>query len=123
MKVLKCSRCGKVVVQLDQKPCPTMCCGLAMEELVPNTTEASLEKHVPVIERDGNTVKVTIGSVLHPSTPEHFIQWIVLETCNGYRYKPLRSDEEPVAVFTLADEEKVIAAYDYCNLHGFWKAE
>ncbi|MBQ1477845.1 MAG: desulfoferrodoxin Dfx [Erysipelotrichaceae bacterium] len=122
MKVLRCNKCGKIAVQLNKKPCPTMCCGEAMEELVPNSTDASKEKHVPVVEQNGNLVKVTVGSVLHPSTEEHFIQWVALETKNGWQYKELTAADEPVVCFALAEGDEVITAYDYCNLHGFWKA-
>lgn len=91
------------------------------EELVPNTTDAAGEKHVPVIEVNGDTVKVTVGSVEHPMLPAHFIQWIVLETESGYQKKALAPEMKPMAEFKV--NEKVIAAYEYCNLHGLWKAE
>ena len=91
------------------------------EELLPNTTDAAGEKHVPVIEVNGDTVKVTVGSVEHPMLPAHFIQWIVLETESGYQKKVLAPEMKPVAEFKVT--EKVIAAYEYCNLHGLWKAE
>ena len=82
MKVLRCNKCKKITVQLNKKPCPTFCCGEEMEELKANTTDAALEKHVPVIEKEGNLVTVTVGSVIHPMTEEHFIQFIALETKN-----------------------------------------
>ncbi len=120
MKVLKCERCGKIVVQLDQKPCPTMCCGEAMKELVPNTTDAAVEKHVPVVEQEGNTVTVKVGSVTHPMVEAHYIQFIALVTKNSVQYKALTPEDEPKAVFALVEGDEVVNAYEYCNLHGFW---
>ena len=90
-------------------------------ELAPNTTDAAGEKHVPVIAVDGDTVTVTVGSVEHPMLDAHYIQWVVLETEKGYQKQMLTPGIAPVAVFKTT--EKVIAAYEYCNLHGLWKAD
>ncbi len=98
-----------------------MCCGEAMEELTPNTTDGALEKHVPVIEQEGNTVTVKVGSIEHPSLEEHYIEWIALETKNGYQLKMLDPGDKPEAVFALTEGDETVAAYEYCNLHGFWK--
>lgn len=121
MKVLKCNKCGKIVVQLNEKPCPTMCCGEAMEELVANTTDAAQEKHVPVIEKEGNIVTVKVGEVIHPMSEEHHIAFIALKTKNTIQYKELDHNGEPLAKFALADDDEIVAAYEYCNLHGLWK--
>ncbi len=94
-----------------------------LKELVPNTTDAAGEKHVPVIATEGNTVTVTVGAVEHPMLEAHYIQWVLLETSNGYQKKTLNPGEKPKAVFALAEGEKAAAAYEYCNLHGLWKAE
>ena len=94
-----------------------------MQELVPNTTDAAAEKHVPVIEVSGSTVTVKVGSTPHPMIEEHSIQWICLETKNGYQQKALHPGEEPKAVFALTSDDQPTAAYAYCNLHGLWKAE
>ena len=91
-------------------------------ELIPNTTDASGEKHVPVIKAEGSCVKVEIGSVAHPMLDAHYITFIVLETSQGYQKKDLRPGEKPVAHFALSEGETVLAAYEYCNLHGLWKA-
>ena len=99
------------------------CCAGGCEELLPNTTDAAGEKHVPVIGINGKEVTVTVGSVEHPMLPAHYIMWIVLETSQGYQKKLLRPEEKPAAVFALAEGETVTAAYEYCNLHGLWKAE
>ena len=93
-----------------------------MKELVPGTTDAAVEKHVPVVKTEGNRVTVTVGSVEHPMLPEHFINFIVLETEKGFSVKHLNPGEKPEAVFTINDGEKVKAVYEYCNLHGLWKA-
>ena len=95
----------------------------ADEVLTANTVDAAREKHVPVIAREGNTVTVTVGSVLHPMTEEHYIPFIALETAQGLQVKNLKPGMKPVAVFALADGDEPVAAYEYCNLHGLWKAE
>ena len=99
-----------------------VCCGEKMDVLAPNTVDASNEKHLPVVTVEGNEVTVHVGSVTHPMAPEHFIQWIYLETDKGGMMKQLAPGEAPEAKFTLTDE-KAVAAYDYCNLHGLWKTE
>ena len=91
------------------------------EELTANTTDGAHEKHVPVIEQNGNTVTVKVGSVEHPSLSEHYIEWILLETEQGFQIHYLKPGMKPEAIFLTT--EKVIAAYEYCNLHGLWKAE
>ena len=92
-------------------------------EIVANTTDGAHEKHVPVISVTDDTVKVEVGSVEHPSLPAHYIEFILLETNTGIHTKWLKSGMKPEAVFKLAEGEKVLAAYEYCNLHGLWKAE
>ena len=91
------------------------------EELIANITDGAYEKHVPVIEQNGITVTVKIGSVEHPSLPEHYIEWILLETEQGFQIHYLKPGMKPEATFLT--NEKVKAAYEYCNLHGLWKAE
>lgn len=99
-----------------------MCCGQKMVELVPGTTDAAVEKHVPVIKQEGQKVTVEVGSVTHPMMAEHYIEWIVLETEKGYQKVDLKPEEAPSAEFALVEGDKVVAAYAYCNLHGLWKA-
>lgn len=100
-------------------------CGGApgLEQLQPGETEGAVEKHLPVIDVDGNRVRVEVGSVHHPMTVEHSIDWIYLQTCCGGYLRWLKADQEPAAVFTIAPGETPKAAYAYCNLHGFWKTE
>ncbi len=90
-------------------------------ELTANTTDGVREKHVPVIEQDGDIVTVKVGSVEHPSLPAHYIEWILLETEQGFQIHYLKPGMKPEAVFKV--NEAVVAAYEYCNLHGLWKAE
>ena len=122
MKLLKCAICGNIITHVKKSGVPVMCCGRKMEELVPGTSDGAAEKHVPVIKQDGNKVVVEIGSVEHPMVDAHYIEWIILETEKGTQSKKLNPGEEPKAEFVLADDDKVVAAYEYCNLHGFWKA-
>ena len=90
-------------------------------ELIANTVDAAQEKHVPVIEVNGETVTVKVGSVEHPSLPAHYIEFIVLVTEGGMQMKWLKPGDKPEAIFKITD--KPVAAYEYCNLHGLWKAE
>ncbi len=91
-------------------------------ELIAGTTDAAVEKHVPVVSVDGNKVTVVVGEVPHPMTEAHLISWVYLETKKGGQFKVLTPSDEPKAVFVLEDDEP-IAAYEYCNLHGLWKKE
>ena len=118
-----CKGCGKIIGMIRPSKCPTKCCGEPMEEMIPNTTDAALEKHVPVVEISGRDVKVTVGSALHPMMEEHYIMWIALETKQGAQRKSLVPGAEPCAAFALAEGDEVVAAYEYCNLHGLWKKE
>ena len=120
LKFYKCKKCGKVIAMLKGSPCDTMCCGEAMIELKANTTDAAVEKHVPVVEKSGSLVKVAVGSVTHPMEEKHFIEWISLETKSGNQIKFLKPGEEPKASFALVDGDEVVRAYAYCNLHGLW---
>ena len=122
MKFYKCNHCGNIVAFVEDKGPKVICCGEEMMELVPKTADSAVEKHVPVVEVEGNLVKVIVGSTLHPMAEEHSIQWIALETEQGSQIKYLKPGQEPVAVFALTPGDKVVAAYEYCNLHGLWKA-
>ncbi len=116
-----CDVCGNIVQKVHDSKVPVMCCGKPMRELVPNTTEAANEKHLPVVKVEGNVVRVQVGSVEHPMTEGHWITWIMLETNQGMNRKPLTPSDRPEAVFVLAENETPLAAYEYCNLHGLWK--
>ena len=121
MKFYRCEVCGQIIAIVDKKACPVMCCGKPMKEIVPGTTDAAVEKHVPVVEVDGNKVTVKVGSVAHPMLPEHFIEWVAIQTKEGNQRKALNPGDEPVATFAVCDGDEVEAAYAYCNLHSLWK--
>ena len=120
-KFYVCETCGNIIEMVKPSGVPVVCCGKPMKEIVAGTTDASVEKHVPVVAQNGNQVVVLVGSVTHPMTPEHFIEWIVVETANGVQRKHLMPTDEPKAVFELAEGEVVENVYAYCNLHGLWK--
>lgn len=92
-------------------------------EIIPNTVDAAKEKHVPVISREGQTVTVEVGSVAHPMLDNHYIGWILLETKGGQQRKELNPGEEPAAQFFVDEDDEIIAAYEFCNLHGLWAAQ
>lgn len=120
VKFFICKHCGNFVATIFHSGVTPVCCGEPMTELKPNTVDAAQEKHVPVVSVSGGKVTVKVGSVPHPMVPEHYIQWILLETKKGEQRKALNPGDKPEAVFVLEDDEPV-AAYEYCNLHGLWK--
>jgi superoxide reductase len=122
MKFYICKTCGKIIAIVNETAVPTMCCGQKMEEIVPGTTDAAVEKHVPVFEVKDQKVFVTVGEVAHPMIPEHFIEWIYLLTDKGGSFRFLKPGEAPKADFALVEGEKPIEVYAYCNLHGLWKS-
>ena len=117
-----CEHCGNLIGMIHDAGVPMMCCGQKMTKLEAGTVEASREKHIPVVEVVGDVVNVTIGSVEHPMAAEHSILWVYLETDKGGHRKCLEVGAAPKVSFALKDE-KPIAVYAYCNLHGLWKAE
>ncbi len=123
MQVFKCTKCGNMITYLEKDACDVKCCGEPMVEVVANTSDGAGEKHVPVITVDGNKVTVAVGEVEHPMMDAHYIQWITLETEQGRQRKILNPGEKPVVEFALVEGDKAVAAYEYCNLHGLWKAE
>ncbi len=120
LKFYRCKHCGKIIAIVNDTKVPTICCGEAMEELIPGTTDAAVEKHVPVITKNGNIIEVKVGSVEHPMAPEHYIEWIALRTKQGNQRKILKPGDAPVATFALVDGDEVIEAFAYCNLHSLW---
>ena len=117
-----CETCGNIIAMVKPSGVPVMCCGKKMKEIVPNTTDAAQEKHVPVWTKEGNLVKVQVGSVAHPMIPAHYIEWVSLQTKAGNQRKALVMDGAPEVTFALTDGDAVEAVYAYCNLHGLWKA-
>ena len=117
MNFYKCGD-GSILIMDQAMSC---CCEKDLKELIPNTTDAAGEKHVPVIAVDGSKVTVTVGAVEHPMLEAHYIEWIILETTTGYQKHDLKPGEAPEAHFAVT--EPVVAAYEYCNLHGLWMAK
>ena len=117
-----CPHCGNIVAMVKDSGVPVVCCGEEMKELTPGTSDASVEKHVPVYTVEGDTVRVTVGSVPHPMQPEHFIEWVSLQTKAGNQRKALAPGQEPKVCFRLCEGDEVEAVYAYCNLHSLWKA-
>ena len=116
LKFYRCEKCGKMLITAGE---------LALDgwkEVIAGTKEAAREKHIPEVKTEGNTVTVCVGSVLHPMTAEHLIEWVAVETEKGYAVRYFSATDKPEATFVLADGDKVKAVYAYCNLHGLWKA-
>lgn len=122
-KFFVCKSCGGMVTYLNEKYCSISCCGEAMTELIPGTTEAATEKHIPVYTVEGAKVSVTVGEVEHPMLDAHYIEWIMVVTEKGQYTKYLSAGEAPKAEFVLAEGETVENVYAYCNLHGLWAAK
>ena len=115
-----CEKCGNIIGKIHDSGVSVVCCGQKMTKLEAGVVEASREKHIPVVSVNGSTVEVIVGSVLHPMAEEHNISWIYLETDKGGQRKNLNPGDEPRVTFALSDE-KPLAVYAYCNLHGLWK--
>lgn len=123
MEFYICKHCGNIITFAENKGVPVVCCGEKMHKLEPGSVDAAVEKHVPVYSVEGNAVTVTVGSVIHPMSAEHLIDWIALETEQGTQIKHLTADSAPTVTFALSDGDKVKKVYAYCNLHGLWVAE
>ena len=108
MKFYRCDHCGNIVTFVHASGVPVMCCGQ--------------KKHVPAAAVEGNLVTVQVGSVEHPMLEEHHIEFVAVETNQGSQIKYLKPGEKPRAQFVLANGESLVAVYEYCNLHGLWKA-
>lgn len=122
VKFYICRHCGNVIHKVHDAGVPVVCCGQKMEELVPNTVDASGEKHLPVAVVENGVVSVSVGSVAHPMIPEHSIEWVYLESEKGGQIKYLNPGSAPEVKFQVGDD-KPVAVYAYCNLHGLWMVE
>jgi superoxide reductase len=121
LQIYKCEVCGNMVEIIHEGAGELVCCDQPMKLMEENTTDAALEKHVPVIEKTEDGIKVKVGSVPHPMQEEHYIEWIEL-IADGRAYRQFLSpSEEPEAVFSI--EAQSVTAREYCNLHGLWKSE
>ena len=121
-KFFICKTCHNLVGLIENHGPPLVCCGAPMTELVPNTVEASVEKHLPHVTVSENEIHVAVGSVLHPMEEAHYIPFIYVETEHGGQRKALKAGEEPKVSFAFL-HDKPVAVYGYCNLHGLWKTE
>jgi len=122
IKFFICKHCGNLVGLIDNKGVPMVCCGEEMSQLVPNTVEASAEKHLPAVTVSGDKIKVQVGSAPHPMESEHHITFVYVQTERGGQRKCLKVGEEPILTFCFSDD-KPVAVYAYCNLHGLWVVE
>ncbi len=122
-KFFLCKHCGNLVGLLNNAGVPMICCGEPMVELVPNTTDAAQEKHVPVVTAKGSEITVNVGSAAHPMTQEHHIAWVYLQTNQGGHRKSPNENGAPEVHFALTEGEKPLAVFAYCNLHGLWKTD
>ena len=117
-----CKHCGNMVGLINDEGVPLICCGDEMAELVPNTVEASAEKHLPDVSVSGDAIRVQVGSVPHPMEEAHHITFVYVETeCGGQR-KCIKDAKAPNVSFSFVGD-KPVAVYAYCNLHGLWKTE
>ena len=123
MKFFKFEICGNMIHFVKSSGVPVMCCGQKMKEIIPGTSDGAAEKHVPAVKVEGNKVIVEVGSVEHPMVDVHYIEWIILETEKGFQKVDLKPEQAPKAEFIVAEGDKPVAAYEYCNLHGLWKAD
>jgi len=120
-KFFKCPHCGDIVSYVQHAGPGVSCCGEMMQQILPNTVDAAKEKHVPSAVREGNKLIVTVGSVPHPMTEEHYIGWIVIADGDRTQRVTLTSLQTPSADFFISDDP--VTVYAYCNLHGLWEAQ
>lgn len=117
-----CNHCGNIIAIIRDCGVPVYCCGEKMQEIIPGTSEASQEKHIPVYEVKDQTVTVSVGSTEHPMTPQHYIEWVCIETEEGLQYKQLKPNMSPHVSFFISKVDKIRAVYAFCNQHSLWKA-
>jgi len=130
MKFYICTICGnEIEMNKDSKQSP-VCCGKTMRQLIPGTTDGSVEKHVPYVREfndpnatDLRVIRVRIGKEAHPMEPMHHIEWIVMETTEVAYRKNAHNAKGAEATFIISKNERPIAVYAYCNLHGLWMCD
>ena len=116
MKFYQCENCKKVILSKEELKLE------GWKELIPCSTDAAVEKHVPVMEKKCGRLRVSVGSVMHPATEAHYIEWVAVETKDGYQVKYFAPTDTPEVAFALKAGDEVVGVYAYCNLHGLWKA-
>jgi len=120
LRFLVCKHCFNIALLVNDSGVPPVCCGEQMSVCEPNTVDASIEKHMPVVTSTANGISVKIGSVSHPMGSEHHIAFVYVETEHGGQRKYFKVGDEPALSFCFSDD-KPVAVYAYCNLHGLWK--
>lgn len=120
-QIYKCNICGNIIEVIHTGVGQLVCCGQPMELLTEKTEDVGLEKHVPIIEKVGDKVKVKVGSVPHPMEQKHYIEWIEIITDGRTYRKFLKPEDKPEAEFEITAEK--IEAREYCNIHGLWKTK
>lgn len=123
MKFFKCKKDNTIFALMQKEDTAEACNHTDFEELIPGLSDGAAEKHVPVIKQDSTKIEVFIGEAEHPMVEEHHIEWIMLETKKGAQTVYLKPGKKPHAQFVLTEDDKAVAAYEYCNLHGLWKAD
>ena len=120
LEIYKCEICGNIVEVLHIGQGQLVCCGQPMKQLTEKQQDEGNEKHVPVIEKTGNGIKVKVGSVPHPMEEKHHIEWIEI-LVDGKAYREfLEPGNAPEAVFNVSGEN--VTAREFCNIHGLWKS-
>lgn len=119
LEVYKCDLCGNMVEMIHEGKAQIICCGEPMKLMDENTVDAAKEKHVPVFEKEGNKLKVKVGSVAHPMEEKHYIEWIEVIAANKAYREFLKPGQAPEAEFCIEADQFTVR--EYCNLHGLWK--
>lgn len=117
-----CKHCGNIIAMIKDSGVPVKCCGENMQEIIPGTSEGAQEKHLPVYDIKGETVKVSVGEIEHPMTPEHYIDWVCVETEDGFQLKKLNQGMAPHISFNITKGDNIKAVYAFCNQHSLWKS-
>ena len=121
MKLFICQHCGNIAEMIKDSQVNPHCCGEKMLLLNAKESEEGQEKHLPVVSIENNVVSIKVGSTAHPMIPTHYIGFLFLETDKKVYRANLSSEDKPQCQFIISDEEKPLAVYEYCNLHGLWK--
>ena len=117
-----CDHCGNIIAMIKDKGVPIKCCGESMKEIIAGTSEGAKEKHIPVYKVSGEAVTVCVGETEHPMTAEHYIDWVCMETEEGFQLKKLKAGMPAKITFSLTKGDKVKSVYAFCNQHSLWKA-
>ncbi|RLF49796.1 MAG: desulfoferrodoxin [Thermoplasmata archaeon] len=118
LEVYRCEICENIVIVAHEGVGHLVCCGQPMSLLEEKSTDAGIEKHLPVVEINGDEVKVSVGSLPHPMEENHYIEWIEVVTDREVHRKHLKPSDEPKAEFCIKSKPRYVRAY--CNVHGLW---